>query len=113
MIQPLMVRNFTSSNLVPKDLNLLSQTNKSFHSTTTSPPPVKLEVTHQKLDPSTLTPHAELYKPKLILDCKNKIGETNLWNQTDNSLYWVDIDSNLIYILSIETGELKTITFPL
>ncbi len=32
-----------------------------------------------------------------VLDIKNKLGESPVWNPTEQALYWVDIESNCFY----------------
>ncbi len=43
--------------------------------------------------------------PKLIVDCKNIIGENPLWHPIEKKLYWVDIPNGDIYRFDPETGN--------
>ena len=66
----------------------------------------------KQLDPASLIPGDKLYEPKLIVDCKNRLGECTVWDDRTGCFMWCDIDGLLIQILHLETGKLKTVTLP-
>ena len=49
---------------------------------------------------------------KLILDCKNMLGEGILWNTNDACLYWTDIEGSIFYRYEPELEALKTFVMP-
>lgn len=42
---------------------------------------------------------------ELVHDAKNVVGESVIWDDRDNSLYWVDIISKKIHSLALESGS--------
>jgi len=49
---------------------------------------------------------------KLILDCKNILGEGILWNAKESCLYWTDIEGSIFYRFDPESENLKTYEMP-
>ncbi|MBI9097071.1 MAG: SMP-30/gluconolactonase/LRE family protein [Spirochaetaceae bacterium] len=49
---------------------------------------------------------------KLILDCKNILGEGILWNEKEACLYWTDIEGSLFYRYEPGTEDLQTFVMP-
>jgi len=51
-------------------------------------------------------------KAELILDAQNSVGESPVWSEQEQSLYWVDIPVNQIHRLNLSSQTLSTWTCP-
>ncbi|MET0640460.1 MAG: SMP-30/gluconolactonase/LRE family protein, partial [Hyphomicrobium sp.] len=49
-------------------------------------------------------------KPELIVDGKNRLGESAMWHPREQKLYWVDVRAPAIYRLETDT---RVTTLPL
>lgn len=49
---------------------------------------------------------------KLIVDCKNTLGECPVWSADEQKLYWTDIEEKKIWQLDPGTGKTKTWDMP-
>ncbi len=55
------------------------------------------------------TPMTEI---SLVVDCKNKLGEGPVWDVSEQSLYWVDIEKGQLHRYAPATGAIKRWTLP-
>jgi len=49
---------------------------------------------------------------KLVLDCRNILGEGILWNEVEECLYWTDIEEQTFFRLKPDSGDLSTYPMP-
>jgi sugar lactone lactonase YvrE len=65
------------------------------------------------LDVSSITPSDKLYEPKLIVDCKLRIGECPLWDEQTQTLFWIGCNTPAkLFMLQTKDGKLTTVSLP-
>lgn len=46
---------------------------------------------------------------RCVIDSRSALGEAPLWNQSEEKLYWVDIDAGIVHIFDPGSGENRSI----
>jgi hypothetical protein len=63
------------------------------------------------IDKNKIVPSKELFIPKLVVNCKNIVGECPIWDDLRNQLLWIDIEGCKLYLLKMD-GSLITVRLP-
>jgi len=50
-------------------------------------------------------------KPQLVVDAKNRLGESAMWHPRERKLYWIDVRAPAVYRLE-DNGSVTTIPLP-
>eukprot|EP00386_Alphamonas_edax_P009351 GDKI01030781.1.p1 GENE.GDKI01030781.1~~GDKI01030781.1.p1 ORF type:complete len:403 (+),score=139.35 GDKI01030781.1:53-1261(+) len=53
-----------------------------------------------------------IYKAELLVDCRNELGESPVWNAEQQTLYWVDIDGKKVLSYNFESKETSEYPMP-